>query len=330
MAVKLQTHIPLRAAENQIDYDSRLLLLGSCFSENIGKKFEHFKFRSVQNPFGILFHPRAIENLISKAIDKEVYTENDVFLFNDRWHCFDAHSALSDVSKERLLEKLNDGLKRTEKQIRDSSHIIITLGSAWVYRHLEQNRVVSNCHKIPQSEFRKELLGIEEITKILNKTIEKLQYVNGKIEMIFTVSPVRHLKDGFIENQRSKAHLIAAIHDVLSLQVPRQRSAKASSINTSYFPSYEIMMDELRDYRFYEADMVHPNQIAVEYIWERFRTFWICKSAESIMEKVNEVQKGLQHRPFDADSELHLRFKKSLQEKITYLKQEYSFMQFEE
>lgn len=319
--MKLQTKIPLKPERNQIDYQSQLLLLGSCFTENIGIKFDYFKFQSVQNPFGILFHPVAIENLIEKAIRQKKYIEKDIFFLNERWHCFDVHSDLSNPSKENLLEKLNKRLEEVHQQITTSTHISITLGTAWTYRHTKTDDIVANCHKIPQKEFSKELLSVDTIRKSLENTTQNILSINKDVQFIFTVSPVRHLKDGFIENQRSKAHLITAIHDIIS----HQRQSRG----LSYFPSYEIMMDELRDYRFYETDMVHPNQLAIDYIWEKFSAIWIASKAQLTMEKVEAIRKGLQHRPFNSDSEEHQRFLKSLEEKITYLKQEYGFMYFD-
>ena len=249
--MKLQTQVPLQTADDQFDYQSQMLLLGSCFVENIGKKLDYYKFRSLQNPFGILFHPIAIENLLSKSIQAFNYTTEDVFYHNELWHSFDAHSDLSDVSREELLRKLNDGLKDTRKQMAISTHIVITLGTAWVYRKLESNTNVANCHKVPQKEFSKDLLSVENIVESLESIVELIQSANPTAQIIFTVSPVRHLKDGFVENQQSKAHLISAIGKVLS--------SRAQSRVKHYFPSYEIMMDELRDYRFYKTDMVHPN-----------------------------------------------------------------------
>jgi len=312
--MNLQTKIPLKPAENQIDYQSQLLILGSCFAENIGGKLEYFKFQTLQNPLGILFHPLVIEKLIIKAIKKKTYSEEDIFFLNERWHCFDAHSELSNPSKEELLEKLNSGLQKTYQQLIKSTHIVITLGTAWVYRNSKTNSVVANCHKVPQKEFSKELLSAAEIQKSLENTIEGIKAINKNAQFIFTVSPVRHLKDGFIENQRSKAHLITAIHQITKAY---------------YFPSYEIMMDELRDYRFYKADMVHPNQVAIDYIWEKFVKVWISPDAHSAMKKVDEIQKGLKHRPFNPQSEQHQTFVKSFEKKITYLQEEYPFMNFD-
>lgn len=320
--MKLQTQIPLTKAKEQIDHASQLLVLGSCFSENIGAKLNYFKFQTVQNPFGILFHPFAIENLITRAVNKEYYSADDLFFLNDRWHCFDAHSSLSDVSKEKLLKNLNTQLVRTENQIKQATHILITLGTAWVYRKKQTGKTVANCHKVPQKEFDKHLLTADEITASLQRTVHHIESINKNVQLIFTISPVRHLKDGFTENQQSKAHLITAVYDAISIP-----PLGASGLRR-LFPSYEIMMDELRDYRFYEKDMVHPNELAIDYIWEKFQQVWISHTAHATMKKVDEIQKGLQHRPFSIASEQHQKFMRSLQDKKKKLQDEFSFMSF--
>ncbi len=318
--MKLRTTISLQVAEKQIDYQSQLLILGSCFAANIGNKLGYFKFQSMQNPFGILFHPLAIEKLISKAVQKKLYSEEDIFFFNERWHCFDAHSALSDISKAKLLYKLNQGLKKGHQKIAQATHIILTLGTAWVYRKMETNTIVANCHKVPQKEFSKELLSVAEIQNSLENTIRSIQSENKEVQFILTVSPVRHLKDGFVENQRSKAHLITAIHQLIG--------SSNFATHTSYFESYELMIDELRDYRFYASDMIHPNETAINYIWEKFSKVWIDQETYPVMEKVDNIQKGLEHRPFNPHSEQYRVFLKSLEKKIAYLQQEYPFMEF--
>ncbi|TDS11974.1 GSCFA family protein [Maribacter caenipelagi] len=313
--MNLLTKIPLLKANNQIDYSSRLLLLGSCFSENIGAKLSYYKFRGLQNPFGILFHPLAIEKLIQKSIHQEVFTEKDVFHTNEQWHCFDTHSCLSNPSKEKIISDINDAVESTSAQVKKVSHIIITLGTAWVYRNTSSNEVVANCHKVPQSNFTKELLSVDEVTESLKRIIVLVQSVNPSAQFIFTASPVRHLKDGFVENQLSKSHLISAINKVLEEN------------KISYFPSYELMMDELRDYRFYAKDMVHPNEVAIDYIWERFVEVWI-DDPTAVMRKVDEVQRGLQHRAFNPEGDAHQIFLKSLAQKIAYIKKDYPFMDF--
>ena len=313
--MQLQTKIPLSKAAHQIDYNSRLLLVGSCFAENMGDKLAYFKFQEVQNPFGILFHPSAIENLVSRAVNRQMYLADEVFFLNGRWQCFDAHSVLSTASRDELLQNLNGGLDIALSQIGKASHIIITLGTAWAYRYKKSDQLVANCHKVPQREFSKELISVASIAESLRNVIELARSVNKNIKFIFTVSPVRHLKDGFVENQRSKAHLLTAIHTLLDS-------------GGFYFPAYEIMMDELRDYRFYGTDMVHPNSLAIDYIWEKFKYVWISESAYQVMEQVAEIQQGLVHRPFAPESDSYQRFLAIQEQKITDLRTKYPYMKF--
>lgn len=314
--MKLQTQVPLAKAENQIDYTSRLMLLGSCFVENIGDKLSYYKFQILQNPFGILFHPLAIENLISRAIHQKQYTEDEVFFLNDRWQSYDAHSDLSSLTKEGLLQNLNSGLLQSQLQINSASHIVITLGTAWAYQLKESGKEVANCHKVPQKAFGKQLLSIEKISQSLKEIINHIGAVNSEAEIIFTVSPVRHLKDGFVENQQSKAHLITAVHQVLK---------KGKAV---YFPSYELMMDELRDYRFYAKDMVHPNDLAIDYIWEKFKMVWISETSYKTMDEVAAIQKGLSHRPFQPVAESHQKFLQHLKERMHLLQNQFPFVKF--
>jgi len=318
--MKLQTQLPLQKEDHQIDYNSRLLLLGSCFATHIGQKLDYFRFQSVQNPFGILFQPLAIEKLVVRALGKLYYTGHDVFFLNGRWHCFDAHSSLSDASKEVLLQKLNDGLDHTREQLTHSTHIIITLGTAWVYRKRDTDNLVANCHKVPQQQFTKEILSIKEIKRSLETLGKQIMKVNANAKIMLTVSPVRHLKDGFVANQQSKSHLIAAIHAVLAPNAEHGLSA--------YFPSYELMMDELRDYRFYDSDMVHPNQLAIAYIWEKFKHVYISEPSQDIMQKVDAVQKGLLHRPFNPESEPYKKHLASVRKKIIELQRIHPFIEF--
>ena len=303
--MNLQTKIPLsKQSNNLIDYNSKLLLIGSCFVENIGKKLGYFKFQNVVNPFGILFHPKAIEAFITNAINEKEYYERDIFFYNEFWHCFDAHSKLSNTSKNALLEELNKQMHFTSKQINDATHIIITLGTSWVYRFIKDDKIVANCHKLPQKKFLKELLSVDEVVNSLQAILVLLKQVNPKVSIIFTVSPIRHIKDGFVENNLSKSHLISGIHQVIN-----ERE------NIYYFPSYEIMMDELRDYRFYAEDMIHPNNTAINYIWERFQLVWVSQEAKTIMNEVDSIQKGLLHKPFNPNTEQHQQFLQNLKEK---------------
>jgi len=312
------TKIPIHQQENNlIDYNSKLLLIGSCFSENIGSEFDYFKFQNTINPFGILFHPKAIEALIVNVIEEKEFTEQDIFFHNEQWHCFDAHSLLSNTSKEVLLQQLNERITATKTQLQEVSHIIITLGTSWVYNHIANDKTVANCHKVPQKEFEKQILSVDTILQSLENIEKSIRRLNKKASVIFTVSPVRHIKDGFVENTQSKAHLITAIHQFL-----------VKNPQNYYFPSYEIMMDELRDYRFYKGDMLHPNEIAVNYIWERFKQTWISPKAEVTMKEVAVIQKGLRHKPFNPSSKAHLQFVENIKNRSEQLLQKHPFMEF--
>ena len=312
------TKIPITQNANPIDYNSKIVSFGSCFAENMGDKLLYYKFQTQVNPFGIIFNPFSIEKLIERVVLQRYFTKDDIFFFNERWHCYEVHSELSDADSEVFLSKLNQILSDTQKQLQQATHIIITYGTSWVYRHIETNAIVANCHKVPQKQFSKELLSIDSIQKSIQNTVSLIATLNPKCNFIFTVSPVRHLKDGFVENQVSKAHLIAAIYATTN--------TKQQTLN--YFPSYEIMMDELRDYRFYTDDMMHPSPMAIDYIWERFAATQIDASAITTMELVQTIQKGLAHRPFNPNSESHQKFEANLKEKIATLEAQYSFMKF--
>ncbi|MBZ4041335.1 GSCFA domain-containing protein [Flavobacterium hibisci] len=307
--MQFRTQIPVSKSNNPIDYNSKVLSIGSCFAENMAAKFDYFKFQNITNPFGIIFNPVSIEKLFKRICEQKLFEEKDVFFHNERWHCFDVHSDLSNSDREELLETLNKTITETHKWLKQTTHIIITYGTSWIYRNTESDQIVANCHKVPQKQFTKELLDIEIIKKSIQSTIELIQNLNPDINFIFTVSPVRHIKDGFVENQLSKSHLFSALHKTISHQ--------PSAI--SYFPSYEIMMDELRDYRFYTEDMLHPNQIAIDYIWKLFSESYISETSFSIMKEVDEIQKSLRHRSFNPESEQHKKFLEKLQQKIKLL-----------
>ncbi|HSP12164.1 MAG TPA: GSCFA domain-containing protein [Salegentibacter sp.] len=311
--MEFRTRIPIKEEQPKIDYDSRVFLIGSCFVENIGAKLEYFKLQKLQNPLGILFHPRAIANFLERVVSGYHYSEEDIFFYNERWHCFEAHSALSDPDKSVILENLNQNLGKSREFLKNASHVVITLGTAWNYMNLVTAKAVANCHKIPQKNFRKELSSIEELQQSVEKIIGYLESLNPKLCIIFSVSPVRHLRDGFVENQLSKAQLICAVH-----------SLKKSA----YFPSYEIMMDELRDYRFYAEDMVHPSALAIDYIWKRFTETWFSENAMITLAEVEKIQKGLAHKPFNAESMAHKDFLKKLKSQENRLQQKYPHIRF--
>lgn len=320
--MKLQTNIPFSPEKNQIDYTAKVVLLGSCFTENIGDKLGYFKFQNLQNPFGIVFHPLALENLVKRAVKNINFNEADVFERDGQWFSFEAHSSVTEASEEALIVVLNDKLKEFSAYLLGASHYIFTFGTAWVYRHVASGVVVANCHKVPQKEFSKELLSVQEISASLERMCVLISEVTLSAQIILTVSPVRHTKDGFVENTRSKAHLIAGIH-----QLNNQKSSSVT-LQSSYFPSYELMMDELRDYRFYGEDMLHPNATATRYIWEKFKLVWIAEGTAQLQKEIDTIQRGLQHRALNPNSDGHLKFQQNLQEKIKNVKKELPFVEF--
>ena len=315
--MKLTTPIQLSPQKNQIDYGSKVLLLGSCFAENMGASLAYFKFQHLINPFGILFHPVAIEKLITRAINETWFTADDVFFNLEQWHCFEVHSQLSHSSQETLLLQLNENLVLFKKWIEEATHIVCTFGTAWVYRHIETDRIVANCHKVSQKKFLKELLSPDDVSEVLLGIEALLRAVNPSCVIINTVSPVRHTKDGMLENSRSKAHLIAGVQEIAA---PKKRN--------HYFPSYEIMMDELRDYRFYTDDLIHPNETAIAIIWEKFQAVWVASETLALQKKIAVIQRGLQHRPFNEGSEAHINFKKDLETKISEVIRILPFLKF--
>lgn len=319
--MQFRTQIPISKTNNPIDYNSKVISLGSCFAENMAEKFDYFKFQSETNPFGIIFNPISIETIIKRVVQQEFYTEKDVFFYNERWHSYEVHSDLSNSDRQELLETLNKALSETYKQLTEATHIIITYGTSWIYRNIERDQIVANCHKVPQKQFLKELLSVEVIQKSIQNTIEFIQTLNPNINFIFTISPVRHIKDGFTENQLSKSHLFTALHQVL-------KTHNSKLITPNYFPSYEIMIDELRDYRFYAEDMLHPNQVAIDYIWNRFSENYIAESSISLMQEISEIQKSLRHRSFNPESEQHQKFLAKLQQKMELLEKKLPHIRF--
>jgi len=294
---------------HKIEHHHQLFLAGSCFTEQIGAKLSNYKFKTIENPNGILFNPISISENIISYIDKKLYAENDLFLYNEIWGSWNHHTKFSDVSQTQALTKINQSQKAAHDFLKNADWLIITLGSSYVYE-LENNKVVANCHKVPTDKFNKKLLSALEVENSLQIMLEKLKSFNPSLKIIFTISPVRHLRDGFVENNRSKANLIAAVHDLV-----------ASNENCFYFPSYELVIDDLRDYRFYAEDMVHPNYQATQYVWEKFTMACIDEQSLSIMKEIGIINSAKNHRPFNPTSNQHLQFLKTNLEKTLQLQQ---------
>lgn len=314
--MQLQTKIKLKDGEPKINYGSHLFVLGSCFSEHIGDRLSASQFRVLQNPLGILFHPFGLENFINRVVEQNFFTKKDIFQYNGLWHSFEAHSKMSHQNPDLVIERLNVAIQSSFEFIKKSSHVLITLGTAFIYKYIEQEKYVANCHKVPQKNFDKELISSTQIQQSLLRVIQSLKSINPEINFIFTVSPVRHQKEGFVENNRSKAQLISAIHHILEKE------------KSSYFPSYEIMLDELRDYRFYKPDMLHPNETAITYIWEKFIETWMDADSQKVIEKVDKLQRNLKHKAFNPDSEAHQLFLQKVDKQKKELKKRFPHFKF--
>ncbi|MBP6025232.1 GSCFA domain-containing protein [Ferruginibacter sp.] len=305
----------------KINHRHKLLLLGSCFTENIGDKLVTHKFSVLQNPNGILFNPVSVKEAVENYIDNKVITENDLFYLNEGYHSWQHHSRFSGTTKEDAVQKINTSTNTAHHYLKETDTVIITLGSAWVYEltgkaaNAKTGNVAANNHKAPADWFNRRLLTNAEVIDLLHTTIAELHQFNPFIKIIFTISPVRHLREGFVENNRSKAALINAVH-----------AAAEHFENVFYFPAYELVIDDLRDYRFSAEDMVHPNYAATNYVWEKFVTACIDETSQELMKQINEINAAINHKPFNETSVAHQAFKlkywnilQSMQQKYPYL-----------
>ncbi|MHC5308972.1 GSCFA domain-containing protein [Myroides sp. LJL116] len=316
--MKLLTEVGIKELGRKITYNDKILSIGSCFAVNMSTKLQSFQFQVHTNPFGILFHPIAIKNMLQYAIQEKEFTLDEVFCNQEIWSSFEAHSDLNALEAQDIVDALNAAIMQLRKSLKESNFCILTFGTAWVYEHVSTQRVVANCHKMDGKLFNKRMLSYQEVLENFQETLNLVRHYNKDIQVITTLSPVRHSKDGFVENQASKSLLHFALQQVVG----------EYSQGVSYFPSYEIMMDELRDYRFYGADLLHPNAIAIDYIWEKFVRFCIDQDCHAVMKKVDQVQKGLGHIPFNPTARQHLEFLDSLISKIDELLDQYPFMNF--
>ena len=296
----------------KIRHNDGLLLVGSCFTEQVGNKLAHNKFQVLQNPNGILFNPVSICEAVSSYIDNKPMIESDLFYSNELWGSWKHHTRFSDVDSKTALERINKERNTAHEFLGRCEWIMLTLGSAFVYELIDTaeevyNKVVANCHKVPTDKFNRRLLSTEEITVVFSKLIAKLNERYPHIRIIFTISPVRHLREGFIENNRSKAALIGAVHSLLAED------------KVFYFPAYELVIDDLRDYRFYAEDLVHPNYAATNYVWEKFITACIDENAQEIMKELSGILAAVNHKPFNPASSQHAAFKKTYLEKALRL-----------
>lgn len=292
--MELLTKITIDEPKSRINYKDKILMLGSCFSNEIGGLLHEALFDIKINPFGTLYNPYSIANSVERLVNCTEFKEKEIILSGEKYTTLYHHSSIFGTVKEKFLSDVNCKLYEDSKSLNNCSTVIITLGTAWVFREITSGVIVSNCHKIKASNFSREILSVNECKVQISKIIRLL---DGK-RVIFTISPIRHLKDGAHGNQVSKSTLILALNELL-----------AEGANFEYFPSYEIMMDELRDYRFYASDMVHPSPIAIEYIFELFKEHFIEPSEYNKMREGIKISKALNHRALFPDTEEYRKFK---------------------
>ncbi|MDR6569168.1 GSCFA domain-containing protein [Chitinophaga ginsengisegetis] len=296
---------PLSAA---IQYDHELLLMGSCFAEEIGEKLQEHRFNTVVNPHGILYNPLSITKALTSYLDGKVYTPEDLFQHNDLWNSWDHHSRFSGLTPEATLDNISRMQAAATHAIENADWLVITLGSAHAYILKENNRLVGNCHKVPAGNFYKRLLTVDEIVTALDNVMHRLFFRNKKINILFTVSPVRYIRDGVVENNLSKAILLQAVHHLVN---------KFNRL--FYFPAYELVIDDLRDYRFYKEDMVHPNELAVNYVWEQVVKAGISPASQELLHSIAEINRAANHRPFNPESAQHRQFLQHYAAKVQQL-----------
>jgi hypothetical protein len=303
----------------KITHADKILLTGSCFAEHIGEKLIQSKFNCLVNPNGIIFNPISISKAISSYIKNESNTKPET-LNNNLYFSFEHHGSFSSTTKEELEQRITSSRNEAHQFLKEAKFLIITFGSAYVYRHLKTNSVVANCHKLPQQDFKKELLSVETIVSEYKSLIGELKQFNPALNIIFTVSPVKYLRDGIIENNISKATLLLAINQLL---FPNSKLR-----TTNYFPAYELVNDDLRDYRFYKEDMAHPNEQAINYVWEKFSDVYFSEETNSLIKNIKDITQAALHRPINKNTEQHEKFKQTYLNKCTELEKKYPHLNF--
>lgn len=281
----------------KIEHGQHVFLIGSCFAENMGGKLSDSKIKTTLNPFGILFNPFSIMNALERMLNNRPYDASELVTSNDHFASLDHHGRFNALDKEIVLQSINEQLEKGRKAIFEADTLFITLGSAWVYEHIQKQKIVANCHKIQNNEFVKKLLTYQEIHLILRHIPQFLKAKGIDAQIVFTLSPVRHWKDGPIQNQRSKSLLNAAVHAVVD-----------EFESCHYFPAYEMVMDDLRDYRFFAADMLHLNEQAIDYVWQKFQEAFFTAKTREICNAVKAVVQAANHRPIDPESNSFQRF----------------------
>lgn len=315
-----RTKIELPKPSFTIDHNEQLLLMGSCFAENIGVRLAQHKFNVTSNPFGILYNPQSIAQSLVRLLENRPITPDELFYHTGRWNSFLHHSRFSHHDKGEALTLMNSAFNSGVHAVRTASSLLVTWGTSHVYYNKESKHVVSNCHKLPEAAFHRIRLTVDEIVATWSSLVVQLQTVNPSLKILFTVSPIRHLRDGAHGNQLSKSVLLLAIDELCN---------KYPSV-CHYFPSYEILLDELRDYRFFDADMVHPSTVAIDYIWQQFSNLYFSQASKTICTEWIKLDKLLSHRPLTTDVDVYNNFIKQNIVKLCTFHEKYPYIHLKE
>ena len=310
--------IQINEPAEKIRYPQKIFLTGSCFTEHIGQHLSDMKFDILQNPNGILFDPLSVATSLISYLKPDLYRKENLFFYNELWQSWKHHGVFSDTDQQSVLNKINHSQQSAHAFLKRADWLIITLGSAFVYVLIEQNDIVANCHRAPADWFRKKLLTVEEMLALLDEAMHRLLEINPNLQIVYTISPVRHIRDGVIENNRSKARLIEVAHQLV-----------AKFNRTYYFPAYELVIDVLRDYRFYDRDLVHPNYMATSYVAENFTEHYVHPDSKLIAAEVRKLQISLRHRALHPGTEAHRRFLKEQYDRTIELQGKYPYLNFE-
>lgn len=308
--MKLRTEIKISSAVAKIDHSQKIYFTGSCFSESIASKFGYFGFDVLSNSHGIVYNPFSISESFFDLMNPGSYTEKELSNHDGKYFSYAHHGSFASKDPKGLVDNMNGTIQRHANFLKTAKFIFITLGTAWVYVEKEKGTIVANCHKMPEQLFHKRLLTSAEIDHHIEQMIDRILFMNPEAHIVFTLSPVKHLKDGFVENQLSKSLLHTCIHNWVTG-------------NVTYFPAYEIMNDDLRDYRFWKEDMVHPNEMAIDYIWEKFSETYFTKETMGLMEEVKNVRQFCSHRSLSNDVNEVEKLKTEQERKLGDLKTKY-------
>ncbi|HUQ66934.1 MAG TPA: GSCFA domain-containing protein, partial [Flavitalea sp.] len=311
--------IKIDEPEVKIDYRHKIMLVGSCFTEHIGDRLADLKFRILQNPNGIVFDPSTVASSVTSYIENKKYCGDELIQLNELWQSWQHHGRYSGISKDEVLQVINQSQQEAHTFLQDAKWLIITLGTSFSYRLTNGSVPVANCHRAPSQWFDKHMMTIDETITVLDTMLYRLFKFNPDINIIFTVSPVRHIRDGIIDNNRSKARLLEAVHHLVN---------KFSRLH--YFPSYELVIDVLRDYRFYDIDLVHPNYQATSFVIEQFIGHYVNESSVTLLNEIEKIVIARRHKSFQPDTDAHKNFLKLHAQRTKKLMDTYPFLSLQE